>query len=180
MADDAKESRVFSEDELVAIASDRVARETAELTTKIEELTSEKTELANKLDTEIAAREAAEQRATAAEQKHQEYLEQLEAEKAAAARKDERLTKVREAASHLPETFLEDEQRVERIIAMDETHFEGYLSDLRDAAANAPSGESTPPRETAMAGSAVTPKSAESAPAARSFMMRTYVAPKEA
>jgi DNA repair exonuclease SbcCD ATPase subunit len=171
--------RVFSEDEAYAIAADRVKSETASLTEKITTLESEKAELANKLDIEIAAREAAEQKATAAEAKHEEFLAQAEAEKAALARKDERLTKVKEAASHLTDEFFKDESRVERIISMDEDAFDGYVADLRDAASAAPAESGTPPRETSMEGDKVTPKGSESAESARSFLMRSYVAPKE-
>jgi len=172
--------RVFSEDEAYAIVADRVARESADLRTQIETLGKEKDELANKLDVEVAAREAAELKVKEAEAKHEEYLAQVDAEKAALARKDERLTKVREAASHLSDEFFEDESRVKRIIAMDDEAFDGYVADLRVTAEHAPKGETgTPPRETAMEGDKVTPKGAESADNARSFLMRSYIAPKE-
>jgi len=173
------QDRVFSEEEAYAIAADRVARETSDLKAQIETLGKDKMELANKLDVEIAAREAAELKAKEAETKHEEHLAQVEAEKAALARKDERLAKVREAASHLTDEFFKDESRVERIISMEDDAFDGYVADLRDAAAAAPAGDGAPPRETAMEGDKVTPKGAESAPGARSFLMRSYVAPKE-
>jgi chromosome segregation ATPase len=172
--------RVFSEDEAYAIVADRVARESAELKDKITTLESEKAELANKLDVEIAAREAAELKAKEAEAKHEDYLAQVEAEKAALARKDERLSKVREAASHLTDEFFSDESRVNRIVAMDDEAFDGYVADLRETAKDAPkTSEGAPPRETAMEGDRVSPKDAESAPGARNFLMRSYVAPKE-
>lgn len=172
--------RVFSEDEAYAIVADRVARESAELKDKIATLESEKAELANKLDVEIAAREAAELKAKDAEAKHEDFLAQVEAEKAALARKDERLSKVREAASHLTDEFFEDESRVKRIIAMDDEAFDGYVADLRETAKDAPKGTgSTPPRETAMEGDKVIPKGSETATGAREFLMRSYVAPKE-
>lgn len=179
MAEITADPRVFSEDEAYAIAADRVTKETATLTEKVSTLESEKAELATKLDVEIAAREAAEQKATAAETKHEEFLAQIETEKARDARKDERLKKVREAASHLTDEFFEDSDRVARIVAMEDDAFDGYIADLRDAAAHAPQGDGKPPRETAMDGQKVTPKGPESAPAAHNFMMRSYVAPKE-
>jgi chromosome segregation ATPase len=181
MAESTVKDRVFSEDEAYAIVADRVARESAELKDKITTLESEKAELANKLDVEIAAREAAELKAKEAETKHEEYLAQVEAEKAALARKDERLSKVREAASHLTDEFFQDESRVNRIVAMDDEAFDGYVADLRETAEKAPkgTGDSAPPRETAMEGDQVTPKGAESASGARNFLMRSYVAPKE-
>ena len=181
MGESTVKDRVFSEDEAYAIVADRVARESAELTNKIATLESEKAELANKLDVEIAAREAAEQAAKDAETKHEEYLAQVETEKAQAAKKDERLAQVKEAASHLTDEFLQDESRVARIVAMDDEAFEGYVADLRETAEKAPKpDDSKPPRETAMEGNPVTPKDAEDAPGARNFLMRSYVAPKEA
>lgn len=170
--------RTFSEDEAYAIVADRVARETSEMTSKIQTLEAEKADLANRLDVETAAREAAEQRATAAEAKHEEFLKALETEKAKESRKEERLAQVREAASHLTDEFFKDESRVDRIVAMEDDVFEGYVKDLRDAAALAPKNGEIP-RETAMEGEKVTPKGAESAAGARDFLMRGYVAPKE-
>lgn len=179
MAETVLKERAFSEDEAYAIVADRVARETSELTGKITALESEKAELANKLDVEIAAKEAAELKATAAATEHEEFLAQVEKDKANLARKDERLAKVREAASHLTDEFFTNESRVERIVSMEDDAFDGYVADLRDAAAAAPKGTGTPPRQTAMEGDQVIPKGAEDAPSARSFLMRTYVAPKE-
>lgn len=174
----AEQGRVFSEEELVAITADRVTRETAELTSKVETLEGEKTDLGNKLDVETAAREAAEQKAAKAETDLQEFKDGVEAEKAAAARKDERLAKVREAASHLPDSFFEDDGRVARITAMSDEAFEGYVSDIRDTTTG--TGESSgAPRETAMQGDKVTP-SAAAAPAAENFLNRSFVQPKGA
>lgn len=179
MADTQVADRVFSEDEAYAIAADRVARETAELNQTIETLKAEKADLETKIDVEVAAREAAEQRAKAAEEAHEKFVADLEAEKAAESRKADRLAKVREAASHLPDSFFEDEARVQRIVAMDDEHFEGYLADLRETAKDAAprTTENDPPRETAMQGDKVAPKAGGSA---REFLMRSYVAPKEA
>lgn len=178
MGETATDPRVFSEDEAYAIAADRVSRETAELNGKIEELqrqvaalTAERDEAANKLDVEITAREAA-------EKKHEDFLAELEAEKAKQSKKEDRLAKVREAANHLDDDFFADEARVDRIVAMDDEVFEGYVSDLKVAAAKAgPSGEGTP-RETAMEGQTPAPK-AGAAPAAENFLTRNYFTPKE-
>lgn len=172
MADTA-EGRVFSEDEMTAIIADRVQRETASLT-------EEKAELQNKLDVEIAAREAAEQRATAAEKSLEDYKAEVTAREEAAKRKDDRLAKVRESASHLPEEFFTDEDRVARIVAMDEDTFTGYLGDLTAAAVKAPSttDPSKPPRETAMKGEPVKP-TGEPGTAAKAFFFRGLTTPKE-
>lgn len=171
MADTA-EGRVFSEDEMTAIIADRVQREMATLS-------DEKADLQNKLDVEIAAREAAEQRATAAETSLAEFKAEIAAREEAAKRKDERVSKIRESASHLPEEFFTDEARITRIIAMDEDTFNGYLSDLTAASVQAPSttDPSQPPRESAMRGEPVKPAGAESGAAAKAFFFRGLTTP---
>ena len=179
MGETATEPRVFSEDEAYAIAADRVARETSELNEQITALQAEKAELATKLDVEIAAREAAEQQVTAAKAEHEEFVAGIEAEKARLARKDERISKVREAASHLSDEFFADQGRVERILAMDDDAFDGYIADLKDAATHAPQPDGQPPRETAMHGDSVKPKGSDSALGARDFLMRGFIAPEE-
>lgn len=179
MADtDKPQEKIYSESDLLTLAADRAARETAELSAKVAELTTAKDEVANKLDVEIAAREAAEKRAEEAESKHDEFVKAQEAEKAAAARKDERLAKVREAASHLPDSFYEDEGRVARIVSMEDEAFEGYLADMRETASGVPAGTSGAPRETAMSGDPVT-GDAKPGTAASNFLMRPYVVPTE-
>ena len=165
MADTA-EGRVFSEDEMTAIIADRVQRETATLS-------DENASLQNKLDVEIAAREAAEQRATTAEQSLADFKAEIAAREEAAKRKDERITKIRESASHLPEEFFTDEARITRIVAMDEDTFSGYLSDLAAASVQAPSTNdpTQPPRESAMRGEPVKPNTDPGA-AAKAFFFR--------
>ena len=172
MADTA-EGRVFSEDEMTAIIADRVQRETAALS-------DEKAALQNTLDVEIAAREAAEQRAVAAETSLVDFKAEIAAREDAAKRKDERLGKIRESASHLPEEFFTDEARITRIIAMDDDTFSGYLSDLTAASVQAPSNTdpSTPPRESAMRGEPVKPNTAPGA-AAKAFFFRGLSPAKE-
>lgn len=181
MAEATETPRAFSEDEAYAIAADRVTRETAELKDKIAQLESEKAalqtekdEIANKLDVEITAREAA-------ETKHNEFVAQLEAEKEKQSKKDDRIAKVREAAKHLDDEFFSDEARVDRIVAMDDEVFDGYVADLTAAATKAGSeGEGgAPPRETAMTGDPASPKPA-TATAASEFLTRGFFAPKEA
>lgn len=175
MADDIKS---YSADEHVAILEDRVARETADLTAELGALKTEKADLETKLDVEISAKEAAEQRATAAEEALEQFKAEVTEREAAAARKDDRLAKVREAASHLDEKFFEDESRVARIVAMSDDSFEGYVADL--GATGRTPGKTTPdvPRETAMAGA---PGGSEAgapvAAAGKGFLLRDFVAP---
>lgn len=174
MADDKK---TYTEDEHIAILSDRVAKETAELTAERDELSTSKSELESKLDVAESARVAAEQKATEVEKAFEDFKTQIEADREAAARKDERLSKVKETASHLGDDFFEDENRVKRIVAMDEEGFEGYLADLQ-ATAKVPAGSSTTiPRETAMAGATATGGDAGKS-AGRGFLLHRY-APQE-
>lgn len=179
MPDNEDAQKIYTESDLLTLAADRAARETAELTAKVTELTTENDAVSTKLDVEIAAKEAAVKRAEEAESKHDDFVKAAEAETAAAARKDDRLAKVREAASHLPDSFYEDEPRVTRIVKMEDDAFEGYLADLRETAAGVPSGTGAPaPRETAMAGDPVT-GTAKTAAAASNFLMRPYLVPQE-
>jgi hypothetical protein len=149
------EVRMLTEGEAYAIAAAQVQRETAEIQSQLDTKTSEIADLQSRLDVETAARVAAEQAAEAARTEHQEFVAKLEADREAAAKKDERLVAAREAASHLDETFFADEKRVGRIVAMTDEAFEGYLADLRETAKAAPPKAETPPRETAMSGAPV-------------------------
>lgn len=171
------DEKTFSESEHIAILADRVRTETANLTAERDQLVELKTELENKLDVEATAKTAAEQRAEEAEKALADYKAEVEQEREAAAKKDERIAKVREVAGHLTDDFFEDVSRVNRIVAMSDEIFEGYLADLGAASKTAPKTTTTTvPRETAMAGVSGG-KSAASA--GQNFFLRRYVAPKE-
>lgn len=174
MADD----KTYSEDEHIAILADRVARETASLTVERDQLQTEKADLENKLDVAESAKQAAETAKDNAERELAEFKAEVEAREEAAAKKDERLAKAREVAKHLDAAFFEDEKRIERIVAMSDDQFDGYVSDLASTATVAGnSGSTTVPRETAMAGAAVGGKSTVSA--GKAFLMRDFVAPTQ-
>lgn len=166
------EPRTFSENEMLAIITDRVANETASLTESVNTLTATKAELETKLDVALAEKAAAEKAAADAVKAFEDFKANLEAEKAAEAKKEERLTKVKAAASHLPEDFFTDEARIARIVAMDDAAFEGYVADL-GATASAPKSTEGAPKETAMEGAKVeAPKTeAKVASAALGFLM---------
>ncbi len=156
MADDAPKPRVMTEDEAYAIAADRVTRETAELSTKVTGLETEKAELQSKLDvaeasvaTEKAAREKAEKDLT-------EFKAEVETAREIAARKDGRVAKVRETAKHLPDDFYTPE-RAARWAELDEEKFNEYLAEIAamvpaGAGAGNGTGGSGAPRQTAMSG----------------------------
>lgn len=171
MADD----KTYSESEHFAILEDRISRETASLTAERDQLATDKTELETKLDVETSARQAAELRATEAENALEVFKTEVSEREAASACKDERVAKVREVASHLEDSFFEDEARIKRIVAMDEDAFAGYLSDL-GASTKTPGKTTTGvPRETAMTGEKVVGE--KPAAAGRSFLMRGFVVP---
>jgi len=174
MADD----KTYSEDEHIAILADRVARETASITAERDQLKSEKAELENKLDVTESAKQAAETAKETAERELADFKAEVEAREVAAAKKDERLSKVRESAKHLDDKFFEDAKRIERIVAMSDDQFEGYVADLASTATvtgNTATGGV--PRETAMAGAAAGGKPTVSA--GKAFMLRDFVAPTQ-
>jgi len=171
------DEKTYSEQEHIAILADRVAKETTNLTAERDQLQAEKVELENKLDVELSAREAAEAKATETETSFEAFKTEVTEREAAAARKDERITKLREVAKHLDDEFFADEKRIQRVIAMTEDAFTGYLDDMAVSNGGTPAPTSAP-RQTAMVGEPVT----GGAPvvAGRNFLMRSYVAPKEA
>lgn len=148
--------KTFTETEHLAILTDRVATETAELSTQKAALEAEKSDLQSKLDIAESAKAAAEQERDTAVQELADFKGQIEQEREAAARKDDRLAKVKEVAAHLGDDFFADEARVTRIVAMEEGTFEGYLDDLKATAPATTTTSTTAPRETAMAGAGST------------------------
>jgi len=167
------DEKTYSENEHIAILSDRVAKETADLTAERDQLVSVKSELETKLDVAESAKQAAEQRAADAEKSLEDFKAQIETEREAAARKDERIAKAKETASHLADDFFEDEKRIARIVAMVDEDFEGYLNDLASTSTTTTKTTTVVPRETAMAGQQVADTGTESV--AKGFLLRRYV-----
>jgi chromosome segregation ATPase len=168
------DEKTYSENEHIAILSDRVAKETADLTAERDQLVSVRSELETKLDVAESAKQAAEQRAADAEKSLEDFKAQIETEREAAARKDERIAKAKETAGHLADDFFEDEKRVARIVAMADEDFEGYLNDLASTSTTTTKTTTTVvPRETAMAGQQVADTGTESV--AKGFLLRRYV-----
>lgn len=168
------QERAFSESEMSAILADRLASETASLTASVDQLTAQVSDLGTRLDLETSAREAAEQKAAAVQQEFDDFKADITRREEAAARKDERLAKAREAASHLPEEFFADDKRVERIVAMDDEAFDAYVNDLRETAKAAPQGSTKePPRETAVRGDGAD-TSKKPGSAATAFFLRDH------
>lgn len=169
--------RMFSETEHLAILADRVTAETATITQDRDAIKSDRDDLATKLDVETAAKTAAETRATEAETALQAFKDEVQAEREAASRKDERLGKVKEAAPHLGEEFLDEAReeakaRIVRIVAMDDDAFTAYVTDLGATKPEGYVAPVTPPRQTAMVGAGATqPTGGE---ATRSVLLGRY------
>lgn len=164
----AENEKTFTETEHVAILSDRVAKETADLTAKVETLESQVSELQSKLDIAESAKVAAEQAAADEKAAHEAFKTEVDEREQAAARKGDRLKKAKEVASHLGEGFFDEESRVARIVAMSDETFESYIGDLAATAPASPASTTAVPRETAMAGAtAATPSTTT---AARGFL----------
>jgi chromosome segregation ATPase len=174
--------KTFTEQEHIAILADRVATETAAITAERDQLKAEKSDLQSQLDVAESAKVAAEQAKEKAEQELADFKTGLDELAQAEARKGERLTKVKEVAAHLGDEFLSEENeagkdRVARIVAMDESAFDGYVADLKATAPATTSTGAPAPRETAMAGAASTaavPGGAPSQSAARGFLLARY------
>ena len=164
------DEKTFSESEHIAILADRVSKETADLTAERDQLQSAKTELENKLDVAESAKTAAEQKAETAEKALTDYKAEVEEQREAAARKDDRIKLIKESAEHLDDAFFADEDRVNRIVAMKDDDFQGYLADIKATATKPATTTSTAPRETAMAGATSTPTTS----AARNFLLGQY------
>lgn len=126
-------SRTYTEAEHVALLTDAVRRETAELQATNEGLSTFKAELTSRVDVleaEKSAAEAARDAATEAlESFKAEVARTQEIEKA----KQDRLDKVKAAAEHLPDSYFNDE-RIQRWAEMTEEAFTAFIEDITGAA----------------------------------------------
>jgi chromosome segregation ATPase len=180
MPEDVKKDS-YSFEEHTAILADRVARETSEVTAKNTELEAKVQDLTTKLDAADSAKLAAEQAKEKAEGDLTTYKADVEKREAAAERAGTRTEVIKTKLPHLDDKWFEAEGRMDRIVAMEDDKFEGYVDDLL---ASAPAGDGkTPitrevPRETAMVGKTVEGGAVKGG-AASAFLLRDY-APQEA
>jgi len=130
MPDDEKSNRVFSESEMMTLVADRVRQETASLTESLDVAQAGLTDVKTKLDVETAAKEAAEAARDEAIKALEDFKAEIEAEKAALARKGERLAEIQKAVPSLSDSYLDDTDRITRIVAMSDEMFQQYLGDL--------------------------------------------------
>lgn len=165
MPDTKEAPRALTEGEAYAIAAAEVKRETAERDQKISELEAEKAQLTAAAEAELqkakdlheAALTAERQRADAAEQALTDYKAEVENARVAAARTEQRVSKVREVAKHLNDEWFTPE-RAARWASMDDDSFDVYVRELAEVSVGSGTATGEPPRETAMAGVAVTEK----------------------
>lgn len=154
MADEQPTPRMFTEGEHYAMQDAAIARETAEAASKIAELESANAELSTKVDVLETEKAQALSRAEEAERAFEQYKTEQAEREAAAARKDARVAEVAAANPHLDlkEESEEGKARVQRIVAMKDEDYAGYLADMKAVGAAA-SGEGltpgAPPRESA-------------------------------
>lgn len=155
--------------EIVAVVSDRVARETAELRTRAETAESERDAALTKIDVLEAEKVAAVQAKETAEAEVASLKETVANEQASATRRDSRKAALREVAAHLTDEWFAAEvaqgdsklPRLEKIARMTDDEFDTYKGELAaafegvtvaPAAGNRNTSGGNPPRETAMAG----------------------------
>jgi len=123
--------RTFTEGEAYALVADAVERETAAAKAEAEEIKAQNVALGNEKDALELRVTAAEEKAEAAEKALEDYKAEVETQKAAEAKRSERLGKVAEIAPALVEG--DDEkvtERADRIVAMDDESFQEYLDSL--------------------------------------------------
>jgi len=152
-----QQPRTFTEGEAYALVNDAVARETASISDRATAAESSNTELQNKIDVLETEKAAEKSRADAAEQALTDYKTQVETEKAREALRSTRLAQVAEASPVLDVTDTTDEgkARAERIVAMTDEVFTGYLTDVKAASkapAAAPAVPGAAPRQSAALG----------------------------
>lgn len=126
------EERTYTEAEHFALMSDAVSRETAQVTEELASVTTERDELAARVDV-LEAEKAAEVTAREAVQaEFDKYKDELEAAAEVEARKGARKAAIGEVAGKLPEDYFTDE-RVTRWAEMSDEQFENLLDDLVDS-----------------------------------------------
>jgi hypothetical protein len=145
--------RTFTEIELNALVDAAVTRETAAASQRCTDLESEMAGLRTQLDvaevavtTETAARETAELALST-------FQTEVTGREAAAARRGERETKVREAAAHLTDAYFTAE-KLDRWAAMGDEEFGSYVAEVAELSKGVKVGPAGLPRETAMSGKA--------------------------
>lgn len=140
--------RTFTEAEHFALLTDRVARETADLTAERDTIKASLDELQQRVDVLEAEKATAQTERDAAVAEFEEYKAELERAAELATLRDERSAKVTEVTSHL-DGYVTAE-RADRWANMTEEAFDAFLADLTDARpSGAPEKAAEAPRQTA-------------------------------
>lgn len=140
------EGRTFTEGEAYAIVADQVTQQTAAAKAEVETLTERLTAAETERDAALARATAAEEAAAQAKADHDSFVAEIEAQKAAEAKRTERLAKLTEVAP----TLEVDAERADRIVAMSDEAFETMVESVRETASA--KGEGTPPAPAATKG----------------------------
>lgn len=155
------EARTFTAEEHTAILASHIAQECAsrdekiaELEAQVTSLTEEKASLQDQVDVAEAAKEAAEAAKAEAETALTDFKTEVEHEKEVAARRDERVAKMREVLPHKPEEFFDS--RAQAWAEKSQEDFDGLVSEFAEVA----SVPGEPVRNSAMEGSSVAPEKA--------------------
>jgi chromosome segregation ATPase len=134
--------RTFTEAEHLALLTDRVARETAEITAVKTQLETEVSELKARVDVLEAEKAAAVAERDTAKSEFDAFKAEIEEKAAVVERKEARVARVKAANDSLPEDYFSDE-RVQRWAEMADEVFEALVSDLEAVKVPAPTKTET-------------------------------------
>lgn len=179
MPEDVK--KTYTAEEHAAILASRVETETASLTAENTQLKADLAEAQNKLDAADSAKLAAEQARETAVQELATFKAETEKAQTAEARKGERVTAVKAKCAAIKDEWFDAEvggtKRIDRIVAMADEEFAGYLEDI---ASFVPTTESREvPRESAALLGQPIGGDQPKVSAAEDFLLRGYVAPTQ-
>lgn len=125
--------RTFTQDEHLALLTDRVQRETAELTVERDALKTQTAELQQRIDVLEAEKAQALTERDAISNEFEAYKAELARQAEIAERSESRVNAVREAVPHLGDDYFTAE-RSARWAAMDDDAFAALLADLTPVA----------------------------------------------
>lgn len=135
--------RTFTEAEHFALLTDAVQRETADLKSEKEALSTEKADLQQRIDVLEAEKAALTSERDTIKSEFEAFKAELAEKAEIEARTEDRLTKVKAAAEHLPDDYFTPE-RAARWAEMSDEVFETAVADLAATKPAAGTGSVTP------------------------------------
>lgn len=136
----AGEDRTYAEAEHLALMTDAVRRETAELAEVKAGLETKVSELTGQVDVLEAEKAALDTAKAEVEKAFSDYKAEVERAREVETAKHERLTRVKAANEGLPDSYFTDE-RIQRWAEMTEEAFASLIEDLTAAATAGPAKE---------------------------------------